>query len=974
MSDERWRRLRDLFAAVQEMSDAERAAFLDRELASDPGLRAEIDALLAHASSAGSFLAPLGDDETRAVGAAPPTGASLAPGSAIGPYRVVHLLGEGGFGVVYLADQERPIRRRVALKLIKPGMDTRHVIARFEAERQTLALMDHPAIAQVFDAGETDAGRPYFAMEYVPGVPITAFCDEERLRVRERLALFLEVCDAIQHAHQKGVIHRDIKPSNVLVARREGSATLTALKVIDFGIVKATSAGEGDRSFVTREGMVLGTLGYMSPEQAGAIEATVDTRSDIYSLGVLLYELLAGETPFDPSRLRRAAWTEAVRIIREEEPPSLTARLARHERVSEIARVRSTDERALSRELNGELEWITLRALEKEPDRRYASASELAADVRRYLANEAVLARAPSTIYRVRKFARRHRVGVAAGALVLVSIVAGGIAAGVGFTRAVRAERSARREAESARQVSDFLVELFRTSTPDRSRGETITARTLLDDGTRRIKASAIQDPHVRARLLTTLGQAHMNLGLFDDGLSLLRDALATSETALPRDGLEIAGQLRALASGLRLAGKAEEDISALLDRALALVDSAGSAPPAVEASILGEKGAWLSQKAEYAAADSLIALAIALSESEARPDTMRLVRLFSSRANIAHVRFELSVAESLYRRALVLTEANGTEPSRACILHGRLAMLYGNLHKTEEAMLHAQEGLRIARQIYRPNHPNLSNALDGLARALTSAGKYEEAIALREEAVDSLRANAGSDDQIAGDLNSLGILYRALGRFDLAIARNEEALARYRRFYGAESFRVGEALANIAGCCADAGQTERADSLYRIAIPLLGRFDQRGLFTAIATTGHGNLCRDAGRFAEADTLYARVEAMLDTSKAGMRPFWGECVVNRGYLRSLQGSHAQAESMMQAGVAVMLRELAPDSRELRGHYALLASARARAADEAGAMEAIRLALRSGVTADDLDRYAELAPLRNRTDFPEALRK
>lgn len=985
MSKENWDRLRALFAEAQGLSIEDRAAFLDRVLPGEPGLRAQVEALLANADSAGSFL--IGRDEE----AEAPQGVSPTPGSVIGAYRLLEFLGEGGFGVVYLAEQERPIRRRVALKLIKPGMDTKQVIARFEAERQTLALMDHAGIAQVFDAGETDAGRPYFAMEYVPGTSITTFCDQERLRIRERLEIFLQVCDAVQHAHQKGVVHRDIKPSNVLVARRDGGVTL---KVIDFGIVKATGAAADDRSFATREGMVLGTLGYMSPEQAGATGAVVDTRSDIYSLGVLLYELLAGEMPFDKTRLRQAAWTDAVRIIREEDPPSLTARIARirqaetagserppaegeksagQDRVAEIARHRSVDERTLVRELRGELEWITLRALEKAPEHRYASASELAADVRRHLANETVLARAPRTVYRVRKFARRHRVGVAAAALVLLSIVTGAVAAGIGFTRAVRAERIARREADSARRVADFLVELFQTSDPSRSRGEKITARTLLDQGTRRIRASSDQDPHIRARLLATLGKAHQSLGLYDEGLSLLREALLTSESAQPSDRMEVAEQLRGLAAGLRRVPSKTEDVDSLIDHAMAIAQETNGSPKSFLAACLCQKAEWAMGQGNLAGADSLITIALHVGESDARPDTFALARIYMTRARIAHWRYALKDAERDFLRALDLSERVGSDPSRSASLHSQLAAVYSGLHESEKALSHAEESVRISRQLYPPDHPGIALALTSLAASLTSQGDFEQAAQVRVETIRILRANGERDDMLAEALNNQGIVYRALGKYDLAIQNAEEASTLTSKLYGLESTRTAEVLANLARYYADDGQSARADSTYQIAIPIFERLGKETIYAAYALMGYANACRAAGRLPQAETLYMRAEAIMDTSEAGFRPFVVECLSDHAYLLSIEGRHAEAESLMRSWFAIAERDGEAYTFERIPMHVQWAAARARAGDADGAIDELENAVRSGAKPGEVDAFPELLALRSRDDYPGGLR-
>ncbi|MGQ0720947.1 MAG: protein kinase domain-containing protein [Candidatus Eiseniibacteriota bacterium] len=947
MNGEQWRRLKDLFVDLQGMPEGERSAHLDREAAGDPEVRAELHRLLAVDRFAADFLA---------------AAHSASSHGSIGPYRLLEILGEGGFGVVYLAEQERPIRRRVALKLIKPGMDTKQVIARFEAERQALALMDHPGIAQVHDAGETEAGRPYFVMEYVPGEPITTFCDRERLRIPERLELFLEVCDAIQHAHHKSVIHRDIKPSNVLVALRDG---VPAPKVIDFGIVKATTAGAAGQTLMTREGMIVGTLGYMSPEQAGAAE-TVDTRSDIYSLGALLYELLAGSPPFDADRLKSAALSDAVRVVREEEPPALAARVARggEEEAAVVAERRSADARHLLRELKGELQWITLRALEKDPSRRYTSAAELAADIRRHLANEPVLAVAPSTAYRMRKFARRHRVGVVAATVVLATIVVGGIAAGIGFGRAVRAEHKAQREAESLQRVTDFLVELFRTSSPDQSRGETITARTLLDEGTRRIEADLEADAHIRARLLATLGDAHVNLALYDDGLRLLREAVATSEAAEPRDDLEIAEQLRRLAYGLRMAGQLDS-VGVLLDRAMELGRDAGARSRWM-AGCLSNKASWLNSLGQLAPADSLVTLAIEMGESEPEPDRPQLMRMYYTKGNIAHRRFELPDAERHYLRALELCESGGTEPTWSAMLHRSLASLYAALGDPERAVSHAEQGVRLARRLYASDHPNLAYALGGHAAALAGKGDYSGALAVREEALGIWRAT-GAQTDLARELNSVGILHRAAGQLDLAIACTEEACALYRASFGQESGRTAEAVANLARLYAEKGQLHRADSTYRAAVPVFDRLRDGSIFATYASMGFANVCRDLGRSAQAESLYSRVESALDSTEAGLRGYFGECLVDHAYLRSRQGRHDEAESMMRIGLPMQRGDAAEDARSLGAAYLTWAAARALAGDAAGAIEKLQQAARCGVTVQDAARYPELAALP--ADYP-----
>jgi serine/threonine protein kinase len=411
---------RDLFiAALQRDDPAERAAYLEAACAGDAELRERIDRLLQAHADAGSFLDPPHDPEATAE--QPP---GERPGGVIGPYKLLQVLGEGGMGTVFLAEQDAPVRRRVALKVVKAGLDTARVLARFEAERQALALMDHPNIAKVFDAGATPLGRPYFVMELIQGLPINRYCDQERLSPRERLALFLPVCAAVQHAHQKGVIHRDLKPSNILVGLYDGRPVP---KVIDFGVAKAAGQRLADRTVFTEAGQMVGTLEYMAPEQAELNNLDIDTRADIYSLGVILYELLAGSPPFTAKQLRGAAFAEMLRIIREVEPPTPSTKLSGSEELPSIAANRKLEPKRLTKLVHGELDWITMKCLEKERGRRYETANGLARDVERYLTDEPVVAGPPSRFYRMRKFLRRNRgSAMAAGSAVVLTF--GGLA------------------------------------------------------------------------------------------------------------------------------------------------------------------------------------------------------------------------------------------------------------------------------------------------------------------------------------------------------------------------------------------------------------------------------------------------------------------------------------------------------------------------------------------------------------------
>ena len=517
-------RAKSIFLSAAEIAAPEdRRAFVEIQCAGDESLRSEVEELLGHQQALGSFLE------------APPAGLaglevtvdrslSERPGSVIGPYKLLQQIGEGGMGVVFMAEQSEPIQRTVALKIIKPGMDTRQVIARFEAERQAVAMMDHPNIAKVLDAGTTNSGRPYFVMELVKGVPITKYCDDKHLPLRDRLELFVHICEAVQHAHQKGIIHRDIKPNNVLVAEYDHQAVP---KVIDFGVAKATAQKLTERTMFTEFGQVLGTMEYMSPEQAKLNQLDIDTRSDIYSLGVLLYELLTGSTPFEGKRLHEAAFDEMLRIIREEEPPRPSTRVSTlaAELATTVAGRQRTEPRRLLQALRGDLDWIVMKSLDKDRNRRYETASSLADDVMHYLRDEPVSAVAPSRVYRACKLIRRNKWPVIASTAVFAGLVATIIGMAIGLVSQWR------QRAEAQLNMAASL----------HSRGRYAEAEALYRKGLKSASSTVAEDRQRAARTHLRLARVVYDQGDRIEADRLYRDALAAYRAEFPRDDPNIA-------------------------------------------------------------------------------------------------------------------------------------------------------------------------------------------------------------------------------------------------------------------------------------------------------------------------------------------------------------------------------------------------------------------------------------------------
>ncbi|MEM0983859.1 MAG: protein kinase [Planctomycetota bacterium] len=562
-----------LFERAIELLGGEREKYLSDACGDDLDVRREVEALLAAYESAGAFLTAPDrlDDETDGDIAAITEG----PGATIGRYRLLEQIGEGGFGVVFMAEQERPVRRRVALKIIKLGMDTKQVIARFEAERQALALMDHPNISRVLDAGATETGRPYFVMELVRGEPITKHCDSKKLPVRQRLELFCQVASAIQHAHQKGIIHRDIKPSNVLVTT---SGDRPIPKVIDFGIAKAMHFRLTERTLFTGFRQMVGTPAYMSPEQAESSSVEPDTRSDVYSLGVMLYELLVGSPPLDPHTLKDAEYGEMQRLIREADVPAPSTRFSTLGTAERIADERQLEAKRLGLLLKGDLDWIVLKALEKDRARRYQSVGALVEDLNRYLTGETVTARPPSRLYRLQKFISRNRGAVGTAAVVVVAITLGLVGTSLGLVRAVdeknqrqaalEAERVSRRQAE---QLVGLLTDAFESPDPANA-GRTVTVLEVLENARRELLSQQLDDEAAQARLMLSLGQTYAAAGEPERAIELIEPAramLRRSETAEPFESIRatlsmatVLGRLDQIARGLDEVDRAGRDLA----------------------------------------------------------------------------------------------------------------------------------------------------------------------------------------------------------------------------------------------------------------------------------------------------------------------------------------------------------------------------------------------------------------------------
>jgi eukaryotic-like serine/threonine-protein kinase len=735
----------------------------------------------------------------------------------IGPFKLLAVLGEGGMGVVYLAEQTEPVRRRVALKILKLGMDTKQVIARFESERQALAVMDHPNIARALDGGVTEDGRPYFVMELVHGTPITDYADRHRLTTAERLRLFIDICHAVQHAHQKGVIHRDLKPSNVMVAIHDSGPMV---KVIDFGIAKAIGMGLTDRTLVTRTGQLLGTPEYMSPEQAEMSALDIDTRADIYSLGVMLYELVVGALPFDlTAKPDYVIW----HTLREQDVPRPSTRLAGlGHTLPVIARDRRTTPETLRREVRGDLDWIILKAMDKDRTRRYDTANGLALDVERHLNNEPVRARPPSTQDRMTKFIRRNRIPVIAGSVAIIAILAGAAAATVGFVHARqeqrRAEQSAlaaEQSAATAEQVSEFLTGLFRVSNPSEALGSTITAREVLDVGAERIRTELADQPTVQAPLMRTMGVVYRNLGLYDASAALLERAVAIGSDPAVGDPAELARALQALGISYRRQGRAADAESALR-RAVEVNRARGATETAEFASIVRSLAAVHQVLGRYADAEPLLREALSIQERVLVPDDPDIGITVSNLGAMYLRQRRPADAEPYLRRALGIAETvHGADHPWVADELSNLGALDALLDRHAEAEAAYTRAYEIMSRVLDPDHPDMARILNNLGEASFARGDYDEAESRLITALAIKERSVGPDHiSVPTTLKWLGNVYREQGRYEDAEPLYIRALAIYDRTMDRPDAAVGETLEEYARLLRATGRAAEASTM----------------------------------------------------------------------------------------------------------------------------------------------------------------
>jgi len=769
----------------------------------------------------------------------------------IGCYRLVNTLGEGGMGIVYLAEQIEPIRRNVALKVIKPGMDSKRVIARFEAERQALALLEHPNIAHVYDAGTTDTGRPYFVMEYVKGLPITEHCDHHKLTIEDRLRLFQQVCQAVHHAHQKGIIHRDIKPSNILVSM-ENDRSIP--KVIDFGVAKALAQPLTERTLATEDSQLLGTPEYMSPEQADMANQDIDTRSDIYSLGVLLYVLLTGVLPFDSKTFREGGIENIRKTIRETDPKTPSTRLNKlGEDALVIAQNRRMEIQTLAKHLRKELEWIPLKAIRKERSERYRSASELADDIENYLKGEPLIAGPPGTGYRLKKFVRRNRVLVGGIVAVIVVLLAGVVVSTVVAVGQARARAEAERQATISETVSNFLRnDLLASVDPSNAKGQELTIRSFLANASASLQDRFYDEPLVEASIRVTLGWTYRMLGELNAAEPHLGRALQIREEQLGPEHpetLETMGQLvwvyfdqgrfgkaeRLCAKELEISRRifGEEHLTTLIhmkflgfaymnlglyDKAEQLYSKAAQIlrMQGEEYPISGHFGMLYKKQGRYAEAETMFSKQLEICQRERGDEHPYTLAYVSSLADVYRLQGRYNESESQYLKALeIKRRVLGDEHNSTLSSMQGLARLYTEEGRYSEAEQQFVKVLETRRRVRREDHPSTLSNINSLAVLRTKQKQYDQAEKLFDEALKGRQRELGEDHpETLETINDFGVLRREQKKYGEAESLLRQALEGRQHKLGKDHPACFESMHELAVLYKAQGDYNKAEEL----------------------------------------------------------------------------------------------------------------------------------------------------------------
>ena len=838
------------------------------------------------------------DDDSKAKSSEPTSGEKIPvekPGSWIGRYKLIRMLGEGGMGEVYLAEQEHPIKRQVALKIIKPGMDSKRVITRFEAERQALALLDHPNIAHVYDAGTTEAGRPYFVMEYVKGLSITEHCDHHKLNIDQRLRLFQQVCQAVQHAHQKGIIHRDIKPSNILVSMQDGKAVP---KIIDFGVAKALSQPLTERTLATEDSQLLGTPEYMSPEQADMASEDIDTRSDIYSLGVLLYVLLTGVLPFDSTTFRTGGLESIRQIIRETDPKTPSTRLVKlGEKARKLAENRRTELATLTKCLHRELEWIPLKAMRKERAERYRSASELADDIDNYLKGVPLIAGPPGTGYKLKKFVRRNKVLVGGIAAVLVVLLAGVIASTL---FAIRAERAR----SHAQAVSDFLQHnVIQSFDPYRVGGRKITIRSAFDAASASLEGKFADMPLTEADIRRTLGGAYWSLGLYEEAELHTRRALDIQQAQLGAEHPATLASINNLGWVCYYQNRNDE-AAALFSMAvqqgqLMLGEDYGTRLY----SMLG-LGCVYNMQGRFQQAEELIAKALETVRRELGREHQYVPVMMSNLAWSYQLQGRYDEAERLLTRGIEISRSVRGERDWETLwsIH-RLGEVFWQQGRYGDAEQVLTQVLDARRQFLGEEHSDTLLIMASLGWLYSSQGRYEEAESLFVKTRETARAKVGKEHICLHSMHGLGTLYLSQGRYDEAGPLLEESLKVVRKLLGEGNWYTLKVTNTLAKLYMAKGHYEEAEKTFRQVLEArklkLGDEHPETLETL---NDFGVLRREQKNYPEAEKLLSQALEGRQLKLGNDHPACFESMHELAVLYKEQDRYEEAEELLKKAI------------------------------------------------------------------------